>query len=309
MTINKDIKDYFESLGMVYKTNTLYAITHNGTMHADEISASTFIAKLAIARIMDFKLIRTLSIPEFTTDNVILYDLGQKYDPECNQFDHHQFNKPMRDDDIPYSSSGLVWKEYGKEILREYYHIPENYIDEVWKQIDTRIVVPIDRHDNGDDCFSSISICFKMMNHPKPNDHDVQRTNFEICIAMFSVILDNQVDNIFTKLVYRNILEPKLKANDKCYVALDSIGPWKEIVCDYNDNNPDDKCLYIIYPSNRGGYNIQVVPMVPYEMASWVDLPSEWISNPPKGCRFVHNNLFLAAFDTLENAIAAAETL
>ena len=53
---------------------------------------------------------------------------------------------------------------------------------------------------------------------------------------------------------------------------------------------------FAIYPSNRGGYNVQQVDE---------SLPAEWLEEKPQGCTFVHAGLFLAAFETKEAALEA----
>lgn len=47
----------------------------------------------------------------------IIYDVGGDYNVEARIFDHHQHPNPLRDDDQPYSSFGLIWAHYGQDYL------------------------------------------------------------------------------------------------------------------------------------------------------------------------------------------------
>ena len=52
----------------------------------------------------------------------IVVDVGDIYNPEMNRFDHHQksfnhtFGHPYNS--IKLSSAGLIWKHYGKVVLK-----------------------------------------------------------------------------------------------------------------------------------------------------------------------------------------------
>ena len=44
-------------------------------------------------------------------------DVGGEYNPKENKFDHHQEGwNEKRGNGIPYATTGLIWKEYGKKI-------------------------------------------------------------------------------------------------------------------------------------------------------------------------------------------------
>ena len=63
-------------------------------------------------------------------------------------FDHHQRPNPVREDEQPYSSFGLIWKHYGHEYLRAL-EVPEADLDDIHASFEQSFVLPIDLMDNG----------------------------------------------------------------------------------------------------------------------------------------------------------------
>ena len=112
-------------------------ITHSGTMHADEVFSTAFLEMY----LKDVRIYRTNYIDNSKVqENTIIYDVGR------GKYDHHQPEAAKRENDITYCSFGLLWKEYGKEFLKNY---DIKYVDEVWNGIDKDLVEYIDADDNG----------------------------------------------------------------------------------------------------------------------------------------------------------------
>lgn len=124
---------------MLFFNKNKILITHNGAFHADDLFAS---ATLFILNKGNVKIIRTRN-PEIIKKGDYVYDVGGRYDEERHLFDHHQKGGAgSRSNGIPYSSFGLIWKIYGKQICGD---------EEVAIKIDQKIVQPIDAVDNGVD--------------------------------------------------------------------------------------------------------------------------------------------------------------
>ena len=62
-------------------------ITHSGNAHADEFLACAFLAFLTGAPIVRT---REVSQDDLENSNIIVVDIGNVFDPEKNNFDHHQ---------------------------------------------------------------------------------------------------------------------------------------------------------------------------------------------------------------------------
>ena len=59
----------------------------------------------------DIEIIRGNEVPE--DFDGIVYDIGR------GKYDHHQLNKRVRENGIPYAAFGLLWEEYGSHFLGE----------------------------------------------------------------------------------------------------------------------------------------------------------------------------------------------
>jgi len=77
--------------------------THNGTFHADEVTA---IALLHIFRGVDYTNVKRVPHQTLEFDDGYVLDIGRTYNPDKLLFDHHQSKE------LP-SSAGLVWKYLG----------------------------------------------------------------------------------------------------------------------------------------------------------------------------------------------------
>ena len=81
------------------------AFTHGGIFHADDVFAT------ALLKILnpDILVTRGNQIP----DNFegIIYDIGG------GEFDHHQKEKRIRENGVPYAAFGLLWEKNGEEIV------------------------------------------------------------------------------------------------------------------------------------------------------------------------------------------------
>ena len=119
-------------------------VTHNGAFHTDDLFAT---ATLSILNNGNIKIIRTRDSEVFKKADYV-YDVGGDYNPINNIFDHHQRGGAgNRENGIPYSSFGLIWKKYGEKICGS---------KEVADRVERKIVQPIDANDNGIDILKPI---------------------------------------------------------------------------------------------------------------------------------------------------------
>jgi len=122
--------------------------THNGKFHADDVMA-TAILKLLLGKI---KVIRT-------RDENILRKLDFVYDISLGEFDHHQLNKEIRENNIPYAACGLVWREFGPRVIQKFNsQLDQNDIITIFDYVDKNLVQGIDATDNGIDIKSEIKV-------------------------------------------------------------------------------------------------------------------------------------------------------
>ncbi|AXI48082.1 metal-dependent hydrolase [Sulfitobacter sp. SK012] len=122
-----------------------HLVTHSGGFHADELLSSVILTRL----FPKAELVRSRDAAWITpSPEKIIYDVGREFDADAQIFDHHQRPTPLREDDQPYSSFGLIWTFYGREYLRAL-DVPDADVDDIHHSFDKSFVVPIDLVDNG----------------------------------------------------------------------------------------------------------------------------------------------------------------
>ena len=122
-----------------------HLVTHSGGFHADELLSSVVLTHL----FPQAELQRTRDRQWLTpAADKIIYDVGGDYNAEAQIFDHHQRPGPLRDDDQPFSSFGLIWAHYGRAYLAAM-DVPADDVEAIHATFDTKFVLPIDLLDNG----------------------------------------------------------------------------------------------------------------------------------------------------------------
>ena len=124
---------------------------------------------------------------------------------------------------------------------------------------------------------------------------------------------NNEISTLLIKNIIKTI-EDKIEVVDEvtaairkmggCVLVLDRYLPWTDTIIEYNAGDP--KIKLIIYPSNRGGFNVQVVPKKAGSFDSWLKIPEE-VTNFD-GCSGQAHGAF-AFFDSVEHAVEAAQKL
>jgi uncharacterized UPF0160 family protein len=120
-------------------------VTHNGTFHADDVFAFSVLREALGA--FDFARTRDTAAIEAAD---LAFDVGGIYDVARGRYDHHMRDLPRRPDSTPYSSVGLIWRDFGRRALPQLVPgIDEDVLDAVWQDIDAGFILAIDQADNG----------------------------------------------------------------------------------------------------------------------------------------------------------------
>ena len=276
--------------------------THNGNFHADDVFS---VAALKCV-IPSFKLIRTRDLKVIALADIVL-DVGGEYNPETGRFDHHQRGGAgERENGIPYSSFGLIWKKYGLEIC--------GGNQDIANSVDSGLVSTIDAvdcgHVEGVSKGISLSQTISMFNPTWQEDSHYDEC-FEEAVAFASRILARFIASatggISAKVIVAEAIE---KAEDPRVIVLEQYTPWKRTV-----HALSEEALYVVYPSGDGPWRIQTVPM---ELGSFEDrksLPTPWagLSNEElqaatgiEDAMFCHNGLFIAGAGSFESTMKMA---
>ena len=288
--------------------NEANCITHSGTFHADEIFATLILSKI----LPEITLIRVPEVRETINENILVYDIG------AGKFDHHQFGgNGQRLNGVKYAACGLIWKEYGKQLL-EKYKIEE--IDYTWNYIDENLIQFIDSNDNGQlpklqTEYRNVHISYIIsLFNPKWDEEDDSDEKFLKALNLASIIFDEFLEDTFAKMKAKKQVEQAIDESKDEIMLLERNIPWKEFLLN-SEKEKAKEINYVVFPSKRGGYNVYAVPIEIGSFENRKTLPQSWRGKRDKElqeitgvktARFCHNAGFLCSSETLEDAIALA---
>ncbi|MFT7053414.1 MAG: uncharacterized UPF0160 family protein [Psychromonas sp.] len=287
---------------MTQKMNNITIATHNGNFHADDVFS---IAALKMI-FPSFKLIRTRDLALIGKADIVL-DVGGEYDPDAGRFDHHQRGGAgERENGIPYSSFGLIWKKYGLEICQG--------DQDVANAVDAGLVSNIDAidcgHVEGVSKGISLSQTISMFNPTWQEE-----SHFDECF-------DEAVDfaaRVLTRFIASanggisaKVIVAKAIANafDPRVIVLEKYTPWKRTV-----HALSAQALYMVFPSQTGQWRIQTVPVEPGSFEDRKSLPKQWAGLSDKAlvdvtgiedAMFCHNGLFIAGAESFSSVMKMA---
>lgn len=251
-------------------------ITHAGVFHADDVFSSALLRMIN----PEIEIVRTFKVPDNLPEETVVFDIGG------GEFDHHQKGNEIRENGVPFASFGKLFRAFGHELGLSFDSL---------RAIDKSIVQPIDLQDNGGET-NPLSILISSFN-PNWDETGSADENFWSAVGIAQAMLKKEVDFYLAKERAREeVLEAAKRMSNgvvvlKRYAPLDSLQELTE-------------ALFVIYPSNRGGYNIQGIPKGDGTRAIRVPFPERWLGNPDTtlGMTFCHPGNFLASADTLQNA-------
>ncbi len=283
-------------------------ITHSGNFHTDEVFAC---AVLSLLNNGNVEIVRSREKEVWATGDYVV-DVGGEYDVTRGRFDHHQEGGAgMRENGIPYSSFGLVWKEFGEKISGSSY---------VARIIDERIVQPVDAGDNG---FETFGVRGEVVPYilqdaissfrPGWNESRTEDEGFFEAVPFAEKILRREIIRAQTEEEgKRHAGEAYIKADDKRIIILEDHYPWYEAL----GTKPEP--LFVVKPDrgNMGKWKIEAVRSDVHSFKNRKNLPSAWagktgaelaeISGVPDAL-FCHNKLFIAVAGSREGALKLAQ--
>lgn len=296
---------------MMHMDKEVTVVTHNGSFHTDDVFAvaALFLALPGVS----LKVVRTRD-PETIASADHVVDVGGVYDPAVRRFDHHQGTAGSRDDGVPYSSFGLVWKQYGESVCGS---------SRIAHAIDRKLVVSIDAADNGVETYAAIG------DHLRPytihNVVDIFRPTwkeahdplsydrgFMEAVALAKKIIEREI--VFerdTQECEDKVEEAYRESDDKRIVVLDGAYPWEEILADKKEP------LFVVSPDASGtNWKVKAVRNDPRSsFANRKDLPESWagkrdaelsaVTGVPDAV-FCHMKRFIAVAGSKEGAVRMA---
>ena len=242
-------------------SNVSVGYTHNGDFHADDIFSTILLKKV----FPEIEIVRVARVPETTEANAIIFDIGG------GQFDHHMKEEiqQKRPDGMPFAALGLLWNAFGRILCVD---------EDAFEQFDKEFVYPVDACDNGK-ASSTLSAAVGAMN-PNWDDlpanatpEDTKRHENECfwdAVNVFTPIFDAKLKRVNSARRAADIVMNTPAVDNGRVVVFDRFVPWQNLIC----QRPE--VMYVMNPSNRGGWFIQRTPDEPGSFGGVASFPAEW---------------------------------
>ena len=273
--------------------------THDGTFHADEVTACALL--LLFDLIDKDKIVRTRDTDKLNKCEFVC-DVGGIYDSKRKLFDHHQADYKGL-----FSSAGMVL-QYLKdiEILK-----PNEY-----QFFNDSLIIGVDAVDNGRESqrpgycsYSDVITNFTPIQYdPDPED---EKKAFSVAFDFALVHLHRLWDRYHYVQSCRQIVADAM-ARDKDCLMFDRGIPWKELFFELGGVNHPARFVIM---SSGNHWNLRCIPPSFEDLMNVrVPLPEEWAGLCDKelknvtgipGAVFCHKGRFISVWETKEDAIKA----
>ena len=275
--------------------------THDGTFHADEVTAC---ALLLLNDLIDRdKIVRTRDIEKLNTFEFVC-DVGGVYDPKIKRFDHHQIDYKGT-----LSSAGMILQ----------YLLDENIIsDTLYEYFNRSLIIGIDAVDNGQTTqkighcsFSGVITNFVPANHGA--DDDTLFKAFQETLDFVFGHLQRLLERfLYIKSCQEKVKESMQKGQD--VLIFDESLPWMENFFELEvESHP---ALFVIMPAGEHWKLRGIPPSYDQKMKVRKLLPKHWaglleeelskITRIP-GAIFCHKGRFISIWKTKEDALRALQ--
>lgn|SRR3989338_1044122 len=278
---------------------------HSGHFHADDVFA------VAILRLIypKIKVIRTRDENKLKKVDARI-DVGFKYDPKTNDFDHHQKEGAgKRANGIPYASAGLIWKHFGTKLVSE----------EVLNYIDERVIQFIDAADNGVSTYTfeevkpyTISDFVSDLNPQWPNQTDkLFDKHFNEAVSIVVRLLKIEIEGVDNSIKAKEKIRNEIRKSNGKYLVLSEYMPWKKVVIEESNLK-----FVIFHDKLEDQWRVCAVPVSLNTFENRKNLPREWGGlagadlqrvTKVKDAQFCHKNLFIAVVSSKKGAIELVE--
>jgi uncharacterized UPF0160 family protein len=275
--------------------------THDGSFHADEVTAC---ALLLLFDLIDKDKIHRTRDPIALSQCEYVCDVGGVYEPKLKRFDHHQVEY-----DGFLSSAGMVLK-----YLRDQRIIDPSFYD----YFNNSLIIGVDAHDNGiakvEPGFCSFS---QVVSNFLPIEYDTSSKKHH---EAFFVALDfvyHHLSRLQKRYLYTLSCREKVKeCMEKSQQALifeESI-PWMENFFDLGgEGHP---ALFVVMPTGVHWKVRGIPPSLRDRMKVRKPLPQEWAGLHEEDLReitgiagaiFCHKGRFISIWETKEDALRALQ--
>ena len=298
------------NLNLILQRPHVVAATHSGTFHADDVLAA---AALRLAQ-PAVTLLRSRDMEQLNAAD-ILFDVGRIFNPATCRFDHHQLDySEARENGIPYSSFGLVWRELGVALCGS---------EAAANRVDLALVQGVDAIDCGIAIskepmtvkLMSISAILGSFNLGWQDATSAEAVNvaFEQAVNVAKVVLENAIREAKGLEMAKAIVEQGTLLENGRLLILEHGVPWKETVV---ESSKYDQLLYVIYPDAQAKWHLCCVPDKAGSFSNRKSLPAAWAGldgeeldkvTGIQGCVFCHRARFVGGHIKKQGVIAMAK--
>lgn len=275
--------------------------THDGSFHADEVTAC---ALLLLFNLIDKdKIVRTRNNQELKNCDFVC-DVGGVYDPQRRLFDHHQSEYQGE-----LSSAGMVW-QYLKD---------QKIIDQhTYDFFNRSLIWGVDAHDNGRLHLEAGSCSFsQVITNFVPPVYDAPK---EMQNHAFFEAVDfayGHVKRLLERLRYIESCKEKVAASmskQDRVLYFEQAMPWMESF--FEMGGEAHPALFVVMPSG-GHWKLRgIPPSLDERMKVRVPLPQEWAgllndelkaASGIPGAIFCHKGRFISVWETKEDVDKALD--
>lgn len=307
--------------------------THSGTFQADEAMGVWMLRQIIDYR--NSKVIRSRD-PEVLKDLDIVLDVGGVYDHSALRYDHHQRGYEEYFSEgrcTKLSASGLIYRHYGKEIIKTYYQdLAEEELEWAYGKIYDSLLEALDAIDTGVEPAESLaykdgtglSQRVSRLN-PRWNEktEDGLEPNVDERFEAASNLCGEDFTAVMTKIVESDL--PAREVVEKAVVDrfnVDASGeilsfpegglPWRGHLYDMEKKHKlETEIKFVLYPDQSGMWRVQAVTVEGKAFENRLSLPEKWRGvrdedltsiSGISGCKFCHAAGFIGGNDTFEGA-------
>lgn len=284
---------------------------HSGVFHADEVFGVAMMKDV----IEDLEVVRT-------RDEAIIQSCEIVADVGGGKYDHHQADKKLREDGIPYCAFGLLWQDFGRSYVQKNFPelTDEGQIGEVADKIAKDFITQIDASDNGVDV-NTYEVPVTTISHvissfmPFGGTADEVEAGFEEAVAFARKFFFKTVRKAVEFYGNYNYVKEQVALQDVAktrYLVLEKTVGWKDPVLKLD---ADGEVLFVVFEDLSGSWRVQAVPKEAKSFESRKNLPKHWGGERDEalseltgvaGCIFCHPALFICGNQSKAGALALA---
>lgn len=249
----------------------LNVATHDGTFHADDAFAYAILKAATCGRL---DLIRTRNADRLAAADVV-FDVGGSYDREARRYDHHMRDKPMRGNGEPFSSAGLVWRDFGDAAVRTILPAATSVaVARIVEMMDRGLLRDVDLMDNGAMTPNAghFSTVIEAFNATFAEDDREEDAAFLQAAEVASLVLARCCAHAHAAVLAEDtVAEAARQAEDSRLVVLDRRVPWEDAIFDLGLT----EALYVVRPAGEA-WTCSAVSPQRGSFAQRQPLPEAW---------------------------------